>query len=335
MATAKFKKGIVFVFALFIIFSYTFYGKGGVVFADGKVYLGGMTAGFSLDTYGVSVVGYNEVINNDGSFSPAKKAGVEIGDRIISIDGYEINCANDIENAINNKDKVLLLLDKSGITVSLTVSPVKDINGTERLGVMVKSDITGIGTITYITKNNRFGALGHHVSVRGAVPDKIKGGTIYICPITGVNKGVRGKAGELKGNLLYDFPIGTVDKNLSTGVYGEINSNFGVKNLTEIEVAKKEEYKIGRAYIYSTISGKEVVSYAIEIVKVDKYATNNRDFVIKVSDERLVNETGGIVQGMSGSPIVQDGKLIGAITHVFINDPTRGFGIGIDRMIYN
>ena len=159
----------------------------------------------------------------------------------------------------------------------------------------------------------------------------IFGGELYNCSITGCVKGERGKAGELRGVFVKNDPIGVIDKNLISGVYGQLSEDFDKTNLTQIEIGKAS---IGDACIYSTIDNNEPKRYSISIIKVDDFQ-DNKNFVIKVTDKDLLETTGGIVQGMSGSPIVQNGKLVGAVTHVFINDPTRGFGINIFNMINN
>ena len=161
---------------------------------------------------------------------------------------------------------------------------------------------------------------------------QIAKGTVYECNIVGVNKGIRGKAGELKGMFLSNKTLGTAEKLCNCGIFGQISQEFEVDDLMRV-VADSAEVVPGKAYIYSTVNGVSPKKYEIEIVKVDKWNKENKNYVIKITDDDLIEETGGIVQGMSGSPILQDGKLIGAVTHVFLNDPTRGYGIDIQEMI--
>ena len=155
---------------------------------------------------------------------------------------------------------------------------------------------------------------------------------MYECNIIGVSKGVRGRAGELRGAFLSDKRFGNADKLCSCGIFGQVDTDFSYVGLQKV-VADSSTVLPGVAYVYSTIDGTMPERYEIEIVKVDKNNRENKNFVIKISDETLLEETGGIVQGMSGSPILQNGKMVGAITHVFLNDPTRGYGIDIAKMI--
>ena len=161
---------------------------------------------------------------------------------------------------------------------------------------------------------------------------RISDGNVYECTIIGINKGLRGKAGELRGMFLMDRPLGVAEKLCDCGIFGKIEGNFNSSNLPCVN-ASSNEAKPGTAYIYSTINGVSPQKYKIEVIKVDKNNKENKNFVIKIVDKELIEETGGIVQGMSGSPIVQEGRLIGAVTHVFLNDPTRGFGIKIENML--
>jgi len=293
------------------------------------VYLGGMPAGFSLFTRGAEVVGVCDVITENGLCSPSKEIGIQEGDLLLKLDDNVINNALDIKKYITNNDMIIEYKRNDQVFVK-TVKPAKDINGNYKLGVFIKDNINGIGTITYI-KNNRFASLGHPVVNAECNKIDILGGELYNCNITGYVKGERGKAGELRGVFIKNDSIGVIDKNLISGVYGQINDDFDKTKLSKIEIGKAS---IGDACIYSTINTNEPKEYSISIIKVDDL-TDNKNFVIKVTDKDLLDTTGGIVQGMSGSPIVQNGKLVGAVTHVFINDPTRGFGINIFNMIDN
>ena len=298
--------------------------------ADNKIYLGGMTAGFSLKTRGANVVGICDVVTKDGVSSPAKDADIKVNDVILNIDGKEVNNALDVENNIKNKNEVLITIDRDGDLEEKKLIPAKDISGNNKIGVFIREDVSGIGTITFI-KGGRFASLGHPVITENGKTLNIIGGKLFNCNVTGCVKGKRGKAGELKGVYLKNNPIATVEKNLNCGVYGTISKDFNYENLIEIS---EGEAHVGEAKIYSTICGDKPCFYQISIVKVDDLG-KSKNFVIKVTDENLIEKTGGIVQGMSGSPIIQNGKLVGAVTHVFINDPTRGFGISIDNMLNN
>lgn len=303
-----------------------------VVYADNSVYLGGQSAGFTMQTEGAYVVGITGVITENGNISPADIAGIKVGDIIISINGEKISDSASIENAIKDGEKKIIKYKRNDNEILTDITPALDINGKYRLGIYVKNSINGIGTITYI-KGDSFASLGHPVLNDDGELLKITGGDLFKCNITGVVKGMRGKAGELRGAFINNGVIGRILLNKETGVYGKVNNYFFESyNLTKIDVGSANP---GKAQIYSTVSGNEVKEYSISIIKVDMFNRENKNFVIKIEDENLLNITNGIVQGMSGSPIVQNGKLVGAVTHVFINDPTRGFGIAIDKMLNN
>ena len=196
--------------------------------------------------------------------------------------------------------------------------------------MFIKDDINGIGTITFI-KGNKFASLGHPIVSEEGENLEILTGNLYNCSISGCIKGEKGKAGELRGVFIKNNPIATINKNLNTGVFGCLNDNFDKSLLKEIEIG---DAKIGDAKIYSTIDNGNPKYYSISIVKID-CDINSKNFVIKINDEELLSKTNGIVHGMSGSPIILNDRLVGAVTHVFINDPTRGFGLSIDKMLNN
>lgn len=324
----KFSK-ILFVFiAILTLFNVNTYQT----FAKEKntIYLGGMPAGFSLYTRGAYIVGLCDVISENGLVSPSKANDLRVGDVILFINDKEINCALDIENQLTSSEEKTFIIDRNGETIIKNISPAKDMSNKYKLGIFVRDEINGIGTITYI-KGDRFGSLGHPIIDDHKGVLQITGGCVFDCKITGNIKGERGKAGELRGVFIRNNLIATIDKNVECGVFGNINKNFSTKKLKKIDLGTA---KVGDASIYSTIDGKNTKEYAISIIKIDKSLTS-KNLVVKINDKELLSSTGGIIQGMSGSPIVQDGKLVGAITHVFINDPTRGFGVMIDKMINN
>lgn len=329
------KKGLNALFLLLVIlvcafaFSPAAYADSG----DG-LYLGGFPAGFVLSTTKVEVVGLCDVVTDGKVVCPAREAGLKAGDVIRKINGEEVRKTSDVNSFIAKEyKKYELLILRGNEEMSLTVNPVKErSSGAKRIGVLVKDSVNGIGTVTYIDKtNNKFASLGHPVTDQSGTPMEINGGTVYDGLIYDVKKGVRGTPGELRG-AFESSVIGQAKINCACGIYGELAENYNCSKLVKIEKASIDEVSIGTAYIYSTVYGKEAKTYKISIVKVDKHNKYNRNFVIKIEDKDLIDKTGGIVQGMSGSPIVQNGKLIGAVTHVFINDPTRGYGISIDNM---
>ena len=197
---------------------------------------------------------------------------------------------------------------------------------------MIRDSISGIGTVTYIEKGTlRFASLGHAVADNTGKLMNVEKGNIFQCSIVNVVKGERGRAGELKGLFLNDTSVAVADTNCVTGVYGNFNKNYDTSSLKTMRIG--ESAQPGKASIYTTVDGVAPKEYSISIVKVDGGNKQNKNYVIKVTDKELLERTGGIVQGMSGSPIIQDGKLVGAVTHVFLNDPTRGYGINISNML--
>lgn len=333
MALFRRKKIFLCLSLLFLILLYPILSPCDIVYAnsDRKIYLGGIPAGFSLETKGAYVAGVCDVVTQDGVKSPSKDAGIVLGDYIISIDGVEVNSAFDIEKAVVSDGYKDVLIDRCGIIMKKSVMPAKDLGGKFRLGVFVRDSVSGIGTITFF-KDGKYASLGHPVLDDNGLVLSVLKGNVYPCEITGYIKGERGIPGELKGVFIKNSSIGNIEKNIRNGVYGKLEESFDFSDKTEIEVG---EAKIGKASIFTTIEGDKPQEYSISIVKTDGEVGVNKNYVIKVTDKTLLDKTGGIVQGMSGSPIVQDGKLVGAVTHVFINDPTRGFGISIKKMINN
>ncbi len=327
----KVKNKILTFICLFLITITTLFDVNVIVNADeNALYLGGFPAGFSISTRGTQVVGLCDVVTLNGIKSPSKEADLVVGDIILSLNCIDVNTASDIEKSIKTEDSVKIKIKRAGEVIEKEIKPAKDLSGAYKLGVFVRDDVCGIGTVTYIY-NNRLASLGHPVIDESGDAVEILNGNVFPCKITGFIKGEKGKAGELRGVFYKENKIADIDKNLLSGVYGNYCDDFNIKNLTKIEMGSA---KIGEASIYTTINGDVPKEYKIMIVKVDNYESS-KNFVIKITDDNLIKNTGGIVQGMSGSPIVQNGKLVGAVTHVFINDPTRGFGITISNMINN
>ncbi len=298
---------------------------------DVKYYLGGYPVGIELTTRGALVVGTCDVVTENGVDSPSKKVGITAGDRIMYIDSIEINDAFDIENAIKTGGEKTVIIKRNEEIINCNLTPAKDMTGCYKIGVFVKNGINGIGTITYFTDRGDFASLGHPVFLNDKIAE-IKKGNLYFCSITGFVMGEYSKPGELKGVFIKDKIIGNIYKNQSNGVFGQLNQDAYYKNMREVQLGVG---MVGDAVIYTTINGTTPKEYSVSIIKVDSKEGSLKNYVIKVTDKELISQTGGIVQGMSGSPIMQNGKLIGAITHVFTNDPTRGFGISINNMINN
>ena len=300
-----------------------------------EVYVGGMPAGFTLGLGGVQVISICEILTNDGVASPAKEAGIQVGDMIINFDGAEIKSAGDIDAALSryHGGRVTVTVKSGDGIEKMAIVPAKDtVTDRYKLGVLIRDSLAGIGTVTYIERDSlRFGALGHAVlDDAGTLMPVSSAGKMFRCSIVNVVKGERGKAGELKGLFINDKCIATADKNCETGIYGTYAERGDLSSLRVVKLGK--EATPGKASIITTIDGVTPKEYEVSIIKVDPSNSQNKNFVLKVSDNALLEETGGIVQGMSGSPILQNGMLVGAVTHVFLNDPTRGYGVAIENM---
>lgn len=302
-----------------------------------EVYVGGMPAGFTMGLGGAQIVGICEILTEDGVSCPARDSQLNVGDVILTYGGVKIESAADIDKALSahGGSSVEICVRREEEEFCQKITPAKDLScGKYKLGVLIRDSVSGIGTVTYIEKGTRrFGSLGHAVSDEKGQRLNLQGGAIYACSIVNVVKGVRGRAGELKGLFLNESGIATAEQNCETGIYGTFSESYDLSKLKLVETS--ESACPGKAVIYSTVDGVTPKEYSVSIVKVDPFNRQNKNFVLKITDDELLKQTGGIVQGMSGSPILQNGKIIGAITHVFLNDPTRGYGIAIENMIGN
>ncbi|MDD4315789.1 MAG: SpoIVB peptidase [Clostridia bacterium] len=312
------------------------------VYSEEKVYLGGIPIGVIANSEGIIVTDYVEVISPGGVRSPAREAGLMIGDLIVRINGVSVSNVADIKRVIDktfdNKPLQVEYMRESTYRTA-EIMPSLDLSLKEyKLGILAKNDIAGVGTLTYLrASDGRFGGLGHRIyDNANSKTDLYKKGNIFGCTIVGCIKGSEGKAGELKGVFeKCGKPRGSIDKNNDYGIFGYADKDIA-KDLQTIEIGTKNSVKMGKAYIYTTIDGGKPEKYAIEIIKnVQQSAPGQKGMVLRITDERLLEKTGGIVQGMSGSPIIQNDKLIGAVTHVFLNDSTKGYGVYIDWMIEN
>lgn len=308
------------------------------ILGDENVYLGGNAVGFSIKTNGVIVVGKNSVMTENGLVSVCDNQNINAGDIITHIDGNAIKDANDIPNHLKSTtDSVKLTLKRGSKSFDVTLQPQVDTNGNKKIGLWVRDDATGIGTLTYVdSKTLDFGALGHPVT-DGETGTKIdiQKGQVYDCSVVGIEKGEKGKPGELKGVFLSSKNAkGEIEGGNDFGIYGKILEKSGMIDENVVAgVGGRLAVKPGKAQIMSSVSGVREY-YDIEIIKASKQKTaKDKSMVFRVTDKRLLELTGGIIQGMSGSPILQNGKLVGAVTHVFVSDPTKGYGIYIDWMM--
>jgi stage IV sporulation protein B len=299
-----------------------------------EVYLGGKSLGVTVGAEGVLIVGKSVVITEEGIREPFAEVELLRGDVLYSVGGVRVLKPSDITRALElSGGEVEVKIKRRESIFSYKVEPALDsLTNEYRLGITVKDDVSGIGTLTYVKQNLRYGALGHHVSDDDAAI--LTRGLIYESTISGVTRGEKGKAGGLLGSFNKSKPIGTVDANNRFGIFGNIDRIDA--DAVKIRTASAEEVVIGKAQIVATVTGGKPEYYDIDIVKkINQNEPEVKSMVISVTDKRLLELTGGIVQGMSGSPIIQNGRLIGAVTHVFINDPTRGYGVYIDWMLAN
>lgn len=298
----------------------------------------GNTVGIKMECDGVIVVGINEVDNGKTKIAPGASAGIRIGDVITHLNSDRIQSVEDFRAAVNKfeEKEITVRVTRDGKEKQFTVSPVENTEGKPELGIWLRDGIVGIGTITYMDpESGAFGALGHSVSdIDTGIMLPMRSGTVMRSSILSVKKGSVGMPGELKGNFDLLCSIGKLYANTNCGIFGKLVKPSEIETRTPIPAAKRSEIKAGEATILSNISGTAVEEYEIEISRVyPQGEAGVKDMMITVKDERLLSTTGGIVQGMSGSPILQNGKLIGAVTHVLINDPTKGYGISIENML--
>lgn len=302
----------------------------------------GSPVGIRLKSHGVIVTGFiGYTTENDEYVSPAKEAGIKEGDRIIAIDGIPVQGIDDMSNVLNNSTKanIMISVENSQGNFEKKVILCRDSETNElKLGIWGRDSVSGIGTLTfYDEKTKIYGALGHPIS-DGCEPYDISGGALKVAEITGIKKGCVGVPGELRGFFREEEPeLGTVTKNCEMGIFGRMEDFNHISNSKEfcrLAVANNSEIRKGNAYIVTSAVDGSIKKYSIEITQVNKdNPGSTKNFNIKVTDKRLIDATGGIVQGMSGSPIIQNGKLVGAVTHVLVNDPARGYGIFIANML--
>ncbi len=300
---------------------------------------GGMAIGIYMETDGVLVLSTERIECIDGNeYEPAKNL-VKAGDYIVGVNGENVKRKSELIRAVNELEsaEVILTLRRDEEYIDIKMMSVEVANDRYKLGVWVKDSIQGLGTLTYLTASGEFGALGHgiHDSETNELID-ISKGSVYSTNIVGIQKGVKGEPGGLEGVIIYrgSNKLGVIEGNTEDGIYGSIDDVEEIcKDVKPVEICKKEDIKIGKASILCSVNG-QVEEYEIKIKNIDSYAKDaNKGIIIEITDEKLLELTGGIVQGMSGSPILQDGKIVGAVTHVLINDPSRGYGIFIEEMM--
>jgi stage IV sporulation protein B len=264
--------------------------------------------------------------------SPAKAAGLQAGDRLLTIDGITVTGVGDIKPALERSNgSVRLEVCRGKEILSFRVAPQATSQG-PKLGLYLRQGVTGIGTVTYYDPSTgAFGALGHGVNTADGQLLEMRDGRIWPAKVASLRKGKAGEPGQLMGSITARQVQGTLTRNTHQGIFGRIVGQWKGEPLP---VASAQQIKTGKAVILSTVTGEVPREYSVEILKLYPASRENgRNMLIRITDPALLETTGGIVQGMSGSPIIQDGKLVGAVTHVLVNDPTTGYGIFIENML--
>lgn len=290
-----------------------------------EVILGGENVGIEVNSNGVLIVGFYDVKGT----SPGREAGLKIGDTILKVDDTVIQGITDLSKQFNNSKTLQITYKRGSITNETTLNLVQD-NKIYKTGLYVKDSIVGIGTLTFIDPaTKRFGALGHEILEQTTgTKFEIKDGKIFESNVTGIEKAGRGSVGEKNAIYNEDEVYGNIDKNDITGIYGNYSKSYDKNDLIKIS----SDIKPGKAIIKTVILGQKKQEFEITILNVDKnHKTKN--ILFEVTDETLLSKGNGIVQGMSGSPIIQDNKLVGAVTHVVVDNPHKGYGIMITNML--
>lgn len=306
---------------------------------------GGAPVGIILQTDGILVLGTGKVTGADGkTYEPALDI-LQTGDYIVAINGMKIAEKEVLVEELQKigESDVNITVRRNGEEVDVTVTPVLTSDQNYKIGTWIRDDTQGIGTLTYLSTTGDYGALGHGITdVDTGIVMEVKSGNIYSSEIVSITKGVPGTPGEMSGIIRRDndSTLGDVKQNSNQGIFGrllkdvsDVCSRLELPINEPVEIALRQEVEVGEAYILANVDG-DVRRYSIEIESVDlSNANHSKGMVIQITDEELLNQTGGIVQGMSGSPLIQNGKLIGAVTHVFIKDSTRGYATFIENML--
>lgn len=308
-----------------------------------KLLPGGQSIGVTLQTKGVMVVGQAPVVDKSGRKAfPAKEAGIEVGDILLKIDNQEVRTDQDVSNAVHlageEKGNVNVLFKHQDQILEKIIKPIFCVEtGRYRMGLFVRDEAAGVGTLSFLDPvSMQYGALGHVITDADTNQKiEVSKGKIIASSIYGIEKGKRGHPGEKLGSFISNSAfIGTIEKNTMTGIFGTMSGQVVNPYFDQaISVGWESEVKVGPAKIYTVIQGEKIEEFNINIDRVMHNRTDSKNMIVRVTDPRLLDVTGGIIQGMSGSPIIQDGKIIGAVTHVFVNDAQRGYGVFIQNML--
>lgn len=294
---------------------------------------GGENIGIQINSKGVLVVGLYKVNNT----YPGRDAGLKIGDKIISINNNSVLSISDMVSEINkqrNKTTLLIKYERNKTIFETTLTLYADSDYVYKTGLYVRDSINGIGTLTFIDPNSKiFGALGHEIIERSTGQKiEVKDGKIYKSTVTGIEKSIRGNPGEKNARYYSELAYGSIFENTSAGVFGIYKDSLPNKNL--MKVGEPSEVTTGRATIYTVLNGETVEEFSINIIKLNSDINQKqKNILFEITDPKLLTRTGGVVQGMSGSPIIQNNKIIGAVTHVIIDDSKKGYGIFIKWML--
>jgi stage IV sporulation protein B len=299
----------------------------------------GEPIGIYVSTKGLLVLDNTEFEGKDGlTYSPGANI-IKTGDYILKWNGKSVATIQQLKEKIqkSGRERATVLIRRGTEEIKVAIRPVLASDGEYKIGAWVREDTQGIGTLTYIAKDGTFGTLGHGITdVDTGVLLDLKGGELYRTKILGITKGSSGEPGELQGyiNMVAANEIGNIESNTELGVFGKMNEDEADEYADNwMPIALKQDIQTGKAWIYSNLDGTSPQKYEIQIEEINLASRDNKSMLIRITDEKLLELTGGIVQGMSGSPILQNGKIIGAVTHVLVDDPTRGYGVFIENML--
>lgn len=309
-----------------------------------KLIPGGHSIGVTLQTKGVMVVGQAPIIDQNGKKSfPAKEAGIEVGDILLKINNREVRTDQEVSIAVHmageQKENLTIVYKHQNQVLEKIMKPIfcSETNR-YRIGLFVRDEAAGVGTLSFFDPiSKQYGALGHLITDADTNQKiEVSNGKIMASAIYAIEKGRRGHPGEKIGSFVTNSTFqGTIEKNTVTGIFGVINGQITNPYFKEaIPVGWESEVKVGPAKIYTVIQGEKIEEFDVNIDRVMLNRTDSKNMIVRVTDPRLLESTGGIIQGMSGSPIIQNGKIIGAVTHVFVNDSQRGYGVFIQNMLY-